>query len=246
MEEKSVAPALSRGLTILEIVAKEGTIGFNELKEKMSLHATTLNRLIKVLIEKEYLVKNQDNRYTLGLQLLNLSNQETFWNKMIDKLDVGMRTINEKYGITVLLAELSHDKGTIIYKIIEASNLGMLEVGDIHYDLMNFPWGILYIAEQEKAKQEEIIKKAYSNPVRNMNVVNRKDIDTLINEAINEQYVDDKALFFSGRRFAVPIYLSNGKLVGALCSGSNKDNLKDISIRELINDMKKVVRELDV
>ncbi|QUH27603.1 helix-turn-helix domain-containing protein [Vallitalea guaymasensis] len=244
MEQKSVAPALTRGLTILEIVAREGAIGFNELKEKMDLHATTVNRLIKVLMDKEYLAKDQNNKYTLGIKFLNLSNQETFWNKIIQKLHNSMKEINEKYGITVLLTSLDKDKATVIYKIIESSNLGMLEVGNTHYDLMNFPWGILYIAEQDKEKQEELIKKSYADPSRNMNVVDRKDIDKLIVEADIEKHVDDKGWFFNGRRFAVPIFLSNGKLIGALCSGSNKENLKDISIEDVINDMKKAVEGL--
>ncbi|GMQ56469.1 hypothetical protein AN1V17_08620 [Vallitalea sediminicola] len=246
MEQKSVAPALTRGLTILEIVAKEGVIGFNELKEKMDLHATTVNRLIKVLMDEEYLTKNQNSKYTLGIKLLNLSNQETFWNKIIQKLNNSMEQINDKYGITVLLTALDKDKATVIYKIIESSNLGMLEVGNTHYDLMNFPWGIIYIAEQSENKREELIEKSYNDPSRNMNVVDRKEIDTLIIEANKKKYVDDKGLFFNGRRFAVPIFLSNGKLIGALCSGSNKENLKNISIDDLIKEMKEAVKGLDL
>lgn len=241
MEEKSVAPALSRGLTVLEIVAKEVSISFTELKERMGLHATTLNRLLKVLVEREYLRKDQYNRYTLGLNLLHLSRQETFWNSVVDKLDEPMQLLNKKYGMTVLLVAMENAKATVVYKILEASNLGMLEEGTIREDLYYFPWGILYLAEQEPATREAIINHSHQHNIGNMQRLTEEEETLLMDEALMEGFVDDRGLYFSGRRFAVPIHMSNGQLIGALCMGCNGDYVQEINVTEMIQDMKKTV-----
>ncbi|GEM_PF-3037457 len=245
MEEKSGAPALARGLTVLEIIAKEKAIGFTELKEQMGLHATTLNRLLKVLVEKEYLRKDYNNRYTLGLSLFNLSNQETFWKRTIEKLQGPMKRINETYGMSVLLVAMEQDQATVIYKILESSNLGMLEVGTVRKDLSYFPWGILYMANLHADKQEEIMRYSHEHNVGNMRTISREEMAMLIHEALNKGHVDDRALFFSGRRFAVPICMPNGKLIGALCTGSNGEHLENLPIEAMLLDMKKAVGELE-
>ena len=56
LSDKSPAPALDRGLAILELLAeaKEG-LAFTQLQESLGANATTMTRLLRVLQQRQYI-----------------------------------------------------------------------------------------------------------------------------------------------------------------------------------------------
>lgn len=243
MQEKSSAPALARGLEILEYIASKGEVSFNRLKEETGYHATTLNRLLKVLVEKGYLIKNNSG-YCLGIQAYILSKENNLWDNLVKTYQHKMEELNAKHHITFILVGFADDAMTVLSKVIAPTNLAMLEVGDRREELINFPWGILYLAEQEEFKRQQLITKSCAYQERNMEQVTIDQIEEQIQQAIEEGAVDDKGYYFSGRRFAVPIHSKSGYLLGALCSGVFKEKINDINIEELIGDMKRIIQRM--
>ncbi|WP_105614893.1 helix-turn-helix domain-containing protein [Vallitalea okinawensis] len=241
MQEKSSAPALARGLEILEYVASKGEVTFNRIKEETGYHATTLNRLLKVLIEKGYLAKNSTG-YCLGTQAYILSKQNNIWDNLVKTYHHKMVELNAKHHITFILVGFDNDTMVVLSKVIAPANLAMLEVGDKSTDLANFPWGILYLAEQEESSRKELMDKSLTYKKREMERVTEGQIEEQIQQAKKEGAVDDQGYYFSGRRFAVPIRSKSGYLLGALCSGVFKEKVDDINIKELINDMKENIQ----
>lgn len=243
-QKKSAVPGLTRGLHLLELIGSKSNMGFNEIKEEMDLHATTLNRLLKVLVEEQYLMKDNDNRYTLGLKLYMLGHGGGYWQQLEQQLRSGMISLNEKYGVSLLLVALENDEATVVSKVLEPNNLGMLEVGTVRKDLVNYPWGILYIANQSEEKSHELITFSNSKRYNNFNIISDDELQCLVNEAKDSHMVDDRGLFFRGRRFAVPIRLRNGSLKGALCSGTFQGHLTEEECKHLITDMKEVIKSI--
>ncbi len=66
--------SLDRTLDILEaLAAVGGEVGLSELSEQVQLHASTVHRLLSVLVSRGYARRASGGRYTLGPQLLKLA-----------------------------------------------------------------------------------------------------------------------------------------------------------------------------
>lgn len=236
MESSSKQSTLTRGLRVLEIVSQRGKVTFGELKSLLDLHGTTLNRILKVLVSEGYLMKDESS-YIPGLRLNLLGGKDDLWTQLQIKLKRGMEQINSRYHVTLLLITFENHKAKVADKVISPSNLGMLEVGTIREDLANFPWGLLYLGELKEEEQEYFIKHACENPLNNCKEYGEQQIRDLLHEAVTMDYVDDKGLFFRGRRFAVPIRLPNNQLIGAIGAGTFEDILSEEQCKEIISEL---------
>lgn len=50
--------------------------------------------------------------------------------------------------------------------------------------------------------------------------VSDDDVHSQITQALEYGFVDDRCLYFPGRRFAVPLYDQKGHLIATLCCGA--------------------------
>src|SRR4051812_31038318 len=64
---------LERALRILDTLAAEGQLAPIEISARLSLHKSTVHRLLAVLEQNEYVDRSQANgMYSLGLKLIEL------------------------------------------------------------------------------------------------------------------------------------------------------------------------------
>ena len=71
-EQKSVAPALTRGLDILDLIAREPGLGFAEIRDRLALPNSSCHHLIATLCQLGALQVRADRGYVLGLRLFEL------------------------------------------------------------------------------------------------------------------------------------------------------------------------------
>lgn len=70
--EKSVAPALTKGFAILDLIAKEPGLGFAAIKTKLGLPNSSCHHLIATLCQLGALQMQPNRGYVLGLRLFEL------------------------------------------------------------------------------------------------------------------------------------------------------------------------------
>jgi IclR family transcriptional regulator, KDG regulon repressor len=64
---------LDRALRILDVLAAEGQLAPGEISSRLTLHKSTVHRLLAVLVQNEYVERHQGNgRYSLGFKLIEL------------------------------------------------------------------------------------------------------------------------------------------------------------------------------
>ena len=71
-EQKSVAPALTKGFAILDLIAREPGLGFAEIRDRLALPNSSCHHLIATLCQLGALQVRTDRGYVLGLRLFEL------------------------------------------------------------------------------------------------------------------------------------------------------------------------------
>lgn len=128
---KYKAPALAKGLDIIDLIRLYGPLSFKELQDHTGDNPASLSRYLHTLMVKDYIHKSGSQKYTLGLKLKDLTNQQSLWPLLSQHLAPFMANLSHKYQVTLLLIAYTNDQYTVIEKAIAQDNLGMMPKGTI-------------------------------------------------------------------------------------------------------------------
>jgi DNA-binding IclR family transcriptional regulator len=125
METKSVQ-TLERALDIIELLAiARPSLGVTSIGSRLSLHKSTVHRLLKALEGRGYVEKDAEGRYSLGLKLLELSSQRLNQLELKTEASPILRSLAARVQTAVHLAILRGSDAVYIEKIEPVSNIRM-------------------------------------------------------------------------------------------------------------------------
>lgn len=245
MNDKSLAPALSRGLKILELISENGGMGFNELMRTLCISATSLNRLLKVLLDEGYIVRDPGSRYVRGVKCLLLGRGGVSYQTLLGHSGVILRELSDTFKVSCLLIVFEDYKMVCIDKVACPDNVVLQEVGTVDTNYPNNPWGFLFLASlplQERmlllSSIQASLPQAHNNPSPQM-------LEKLIEDTRQNGYGDDlSSIILNVRRFAVPIYDSGHRLIAALGVGSIEGLLDENKTASMIEKMRQKAHAL--
>lgn len=225
--DKSLAPALTKGLHILDLIAKEEMLSFGEIQKLTEYNVSSLNRYIKVLVECGYITKTKSNKYMVGMKSALLSNANSLWKGLIKRSKKVLRELTEVYKVTTLIIGYDDNAYTCLNKCAHKDNLTMMSVGYTEKDIWaKSPWGVPYIASQTRSKQIELLD--------NLEEDKRNEIKRLLVELKEEGYIIYRSKKQSEIvRIVVPLINDYGQVVGVFGMGTfeskfHKENLEAI------------------
>lgn len=240
------APALARGLQLINIISKEKEIGFNELLQKSKLNTSSLNRLLKVLLDYGYITKNSNNKYTLGLKLIAISQRDSIWQSLIHASSLILTEINEKFGFTAVLIGYNNEEMICLDKSVNSDNISMLEIGSIQKDFISRSWGLLYLSTLPEPDMINLFNKSISYLPKNINAPSLDTVKFLLDFTRKNNYTDDLNIFYkNSRRIAFPIYYNNN-LIASIAIGTINELLKDEKEKELISYLKDKTNQISL
>ena len=245
---KSPAPALERGLNLVELINLEEELTFSQLEQKSGINTSSLNRILKVLLSKGYIHKNSHGNYELGPKLYLFSQSQSVWKLLISKASPFLHDISDKFEVTVpLFAFLSNNEITVLDKVVSPTNVAMRKVGEEKDDFIASPWGFLFLAELEPQERKEFIKQNRAHYHCDIKPISDDNLPELIKEAEKNGYADDKGLVYGNvRRFAVPIYGMDGTIIAAIGAGTFASMFDEKEVVELCEYMKVEAEKLNM
>lgn len=244
--EKSPAPALTYGLEIIELIAEEGELGFNSISEIKGISVSSLNRILKVLLSKSYLEKNDKGKYMLGSRIFTLAKSESLWNGILKRASNILKELSKKYEVTALLFGFSDESIIALDKVINIDSVVMQKVGFVSKQFISRPWGFTYMASISEHRREKLREIVKSSEKDIMEMPSQKEIEEFIEFAKREGYSDDFGKIKSSiRRLAVPIINSKGEVISALAVGFVNGALSEDTVQEIINYLKEKAEELN-
>lgn len=215
MERGGAVPALERGLDILELVARQGALGFGEIAGALELPPASAARLLKSLCRRGYLSKREGNRYEIGDQVMALSPASQQTARLRRAARPFMEALHAQTGQTTILF---HWNGTVwecIAKILNENGMVMQEVGSIRVDIFDYPWGPFAYAD--------LLARSLVEDSRVLLPRNKVDGGLAAEmEAGLEEYRRLGYIICAGKnlRVTAPVQDGSGRLLGALAVGA--------------------------
>lgn len=209
--DKSLAPALERGLEIIEYIGKaDNPVSFGELTMTTGIPKATLSRLLKVLLATGYLEHNT-NGYWPGAKCNILGQRAAVINLLMLHGKTAVKVVCEETECTCLLFYWNGECTQVIIKAMHPESIAMQSEGNISVDFIYPPWGWLLLDDPEispiiKASHQEFMNLPHYQQKITYYHKNGFTLDTAHPHIV---------------RLGVPIKNSIGKIVGALGLGVN-------------------------
>jgi DNA-binding IclR family transcriptional regulator len=103
-DRKLTVRAVERALDILLCFTQEGDLSLTEIAAKISLHKSTVHRLLTTLEEKGFLLRNEaTDKYSLGIRIWELSTHLPTLDEPAALLLPAMERLRDRLGETVSL-----------------------------------------------------------------------------------------------------------------------------------------------
>ncbi len=226
--DKSSAPALDKGIQILEKVAAAGKdgIGFNRIVEELSLPESSAARYIKVLSEYEYLTKNPvTGLYHSGPGLARLGTVNT---------DPMLEILKQKFrSVLVNIARMTGNTTVGFYwdgsvwhcvdKELMEHSVVMQKPGEVRHDILNYPWGA-FVYHNFSSTRRELELKNYPDAE-----AKRALMESGYREFTEKGYVYSPEKFY--KRITVPVFCKE-QFVGVIAVGGTIDSIADGKVNE--------------
>ncbi|SHH45639.1 helix-turn-helix domain-containing protein [Clostridium grantii] len=233
--DKSPAPALSIGLNVLELIAQNGALGFNELCELTGKNSTTMSRITKVLVDTFYIKKNNNGKYVLGYKLLTLKDGNSKWDNMLSKSNEALSDITNKFQVTSLLIGFENNVVIALDKKSHNNSPSLQRKGTISKQYINRPWGFVYTASLPLEQMMIFIHKIKSELIDD-DLISDELMWEYLNFTRENNYSDDLGKLCKGiRRIAVPVYDYNQKVIASLVAAFISEALDDNKVNLLID-----------
>ncbi|MFC5360169.1 IclR family transcriptional regulator [Azospirillum himalayense] len=116
-QEKSAAPALTKGFSILELVASEPGLGFAAIRSRLGLPNSSCHHLISTLCQLGALQLRSDRGYILGLRLLELGTMAAGQRQIDHHALPFLRTLAQETQLTCHLGVLEGHAAIYLMKV---------------------------------------------------------------------------------------------------------------------------------
>lgn len=235
VKRKYSVPALEKGLSIIETLAKSDVpLGVTDIYDMNQLPKSTIFMIMTTLEELNYVQKTEDGKYRLTLKLYNIGME------MLSKMDIRtvakpvMEELANELRFTVHLAMLENGKASYIEKVKGPGFVQFsTEVGQSML-LHNSGVGKVLAAYMPEEALEHYLK-LHGMPATTEHTIT--SIDTfkqfLANIRENGYAIEDEEGELGIRCIATPIYDHSGKVVASLGITTLRNELPSISFPEI-------------
>ncbi len=154
--------SVERVLNILEAMASVGgPITVTELADRVKLKISTVHRLLSTLLHRGYVEQEDDNKYRLGLKLMEIGNAVLYYSDIRTVARPYLEELMERCNETVNLAILD-DVDVVYIDQVESKNLIIVKMlaqvgnrGPVHCTSS----GKVLLAFLPEDKREEVISR---------------------------------------------------------------------------------------
>ena len=115
--EKSVAPALSKGFAILELVAQQPGLSFSAIKTALGLPSSSCHHLVTTLCRLGALQMQSNRGYVLGLRLFELGSIAANQRQLNELALPALKQLAQDVQLTCHLGVMEGDEAVYLLKV---------------------------------------------------------------------------------------------------------------------------------
>ncbi len=235
--------SLERALTIIEVMAAErAPVTVSDLSAKVGLKISTVHRLLSTLCYRGYVEQDSDNKYLLGLKLLEVGNASLYFSDVRSVSRPYMEELVAKCNETVNLAVL--DKNEIVYiDNVESKNLIIVKMfaqignrGSVHCTAS----GKALLSRLSEEKIDEILANTDFERHTNETITDIKHFKKELERVRKEGYALDWGEREEHVRcIAAPILNHEGTVVASISISGPSTRITTIYMKNVLSELVK-------
>ena len=210
----SDAPALRRGVEILQLVVDRGRpVPFGDLAQTLEIPTASAARFLNVLCDELMLVKTPAG-YELGERVGELANAGTLGERLRTRGAPVIAELSAETENTTLLLAWENRVFQCVAKTLHPTSLGMQSIGNVSCDVSNTPWGWIACGQAEDADLPLL-----RHPMTKRDTLRDRlpfAMDQLQRLGVVADNESVKTI-----RLAAPVYDGDGMLVAVMVVGGN-------------------------
>jgi DNA-binding IclR family transcriptional regulator len=214
-EGKYSAPALEKGLDILEALANsEQPQGIADLSRILNRTPSEIFRMVSTLEKRGYIVRNDAGSFQLSLKLYELAHTHSPFEKVMKAASGPMRKLSDEVRETTVLAALSHGQLIVLAEELSTRRVRLsVEIGSPVPALLTVS-GQLLVAHMATDERERFL--AGDSEFHAMSAAKQKQVLAMLDEIREAGYCIASSNFRTGIDIAVPIGNPNIGLMASL------------------------------
>jgi len=241
---KSLAPALDRGIDVIELMASDADpLSFSEIQAALQIPRASLTRILTTLLQRGFIDKIQENgRYRLGMRLLYLGNH------ILDKINLRsvafpyMQQLAKLTSETVELSTLDKDQLVLLDQIEGEGDVRLYSrIGAAYPYFHVTAIGKLYLAYMEQGKRGKSLQKIGLPSVTENSITDIDILELELATILQNGYAGENEELRKGVcRVVAPIFDHTGKVAGGLgiAAPAFRMRLKDFpKIGKIVKDI---------
>jgi DNA-binding IclR family transcriptional regulator len=207
------APALEKGLDILELLAKqEDGLTRREIAERLGRSVSEIFRMIEALTRRSYLVQSGDT-FLLGMKLFELAHELPPMNRLLKEALPRMEALAKAVDQSCHLSVLSGPRQLVVAQVDTPEGVGFsVKIGAI-LDLLKSASGRVLLAFRDREEASRLISLAEPS----LSAAERNALMRTIVKVAEQGFAFMKSNQFSGvEAISYPILNLRGHAIAAL------------------------------
>ena len=217
--DRGTVQSVERSLDILEALsAAEDGIGILDLSSRVSLHASTVHRLLGTLVTRGYVRQNpQTSRYSLGPRTLQLAHAFQDHSDLCAEAHPFLQSLMEQSGETANLVVLDRAQAVYVDQVASPRLVRMFTVIGRHVPLHSTACGKVLLAHLDPTERSRVIRENGLSAQTHYTITTAKELDRELADICRRGFaVDDQEQDEGVRCVASPVCDHTGRVVAAI------------------------------
>jgi len=246
--QKYNAPALDKGLDIIEYLSKEGIpLSQAEIAQGINRTPSEIYRMLVCLEERGYLLRGFNaGKYRLSLKMYSLSHTHTPFDELKRVARYPMQELSEITRQSCHLSIMNNDQLLVIYQMRSPSPVSLSIEEGTHFPLSMTTSGRTLLSLLSKEKRLAILSR--DTHFTEWNKKQKEKLLATINEIEKHGYSYSKSKLTGGvTDIAIPLGSKNSNITAVLAISIFSSSIaeEDTSVEKILSALKKTQREIN-
>lgn len=241
-KELPTVQSIDRALDIIELLSTEHTsLGLTDIANKVGLHKSTVYRIISVLLNRQYLSKDEKNgHYTIGIKLIQVACHRINDLELLTEARPFLWRLQGETNLTVQLGVLD---GLDVVYLDEVNGVTMRKFANVGYHSPAYcsSLGKCLLTGLSGEKLDRLMKNFYFVQYTPTTITDMDHLkDTLRTVRKQGWAMNDCEYSPDLRSVASPIFDYNGEVVAAVSAGGHVSCCTDDRLEETASHVQRI------
>ena len=226
---------IDRTLDIIELLSTEQKgLGVTEISRKTNLHKTTVHRILSTLYSRNYVEKNNNGEYKIGLKLIEIAGCHINELELQTEARPYLWELSPKYNLTSHLGVLDGLNVVYIEKLELYTHMRLYTQIGYRVPAYCSSLGKCLLSSLSEKELEEIMATCTFDRFTENTICNINSLKNQLRKIrVQKWAMDDQEQIIGQRCIAAPIYDYRGEVIAAVSGSGGLEQIPDDKIKAI-------------